>query len=283
MNLEPLGADELTGTIQQRWRERQLTIEPLNGGTPTAGTVARIRWDELAALLIVESATTDKIIGHLASTTAVHTEPTKEVSTAAGVRLIAWNEAIAVDSVKADAIVDRIDTTGATSFQQWWARQPDGVKPLAVHDQNIELKAAAEALEEPFQQAPTESLPDLLRAAQVDVQTITDATTLDRPAIVRLFRGQALLTPEQADQLATVTDLSSARLLRSNPPLDDELQLSLRSAKWRRPIDRLVRGGRTHTEARTVLGYGAMSAARTSGSRLDWDDRISRYIEAAGL
>lgn len=279
MNLDPLDRSGLVALVRDSWRRAEPSVRPLNGSVPNPGDVVRVSWDDFACLMIVESATPEQVTGHPASSTASFTDRTKQARTDDGLELVGWADAVDVDAIKVDAVIGSIPCP-QVKFQEWWATQPHGVEPLSPGLHVHELREAIQTLTESPDEVQSETLPELLRSAHLEVTAIEAATHFDRPTLLKLFRGQRSLAAEEAAELAPVVGIDSRRLLHANPPLLPELRDALRAARWRPVVDRLVAGGRTHSESRNVLAYGAMSAAR-SGPQIDWNDRIQRYVEAA--
>jgi hypothetical protein len=97
-----------------------------------------------------------------------------------------------------------------------------------------------------------------------------------------LLRGQAPLSPSQADLVAQVTDRPVAELIAANPALPTELVSRLDQPRRRRQVQQLAaRRGTGEIDAWRQAGYETFAlAARQTGDRESraWDERLDRYF-----
>lgn len=123
-------------------------------------------------------------------------------------------------------------------------------------------------------------LKDLLSSVSVEVMR---GVGMSPQLALALRRGQRPISPDQAAALAPLAGTTPEALLRSNPPLPEDIVRDLDAVESREWVRRLAQH-RTMTleEARLVVGYGvyALAARETEKGQVDWKARIIRYAQA---
>lgn len=165
---------------------------------------------------------------------------------------------------------------------------PRGTRNWGPTDPRTQTRARLQDLVEELVEAtwaPTQSqavsLPDLLAAA--DIREVAKALG-SVPAAMQLRRGQATLTPEQADRLAPVLSRTPDELLAANPALPDDLVAVMDQPSVRSLVDRIA--ARQHQDEVTTwrnAAYGVYTlAAREHGraATANWAGRVRAYFDA---
>jgi hypothetical protein len=128
----------------------------------------------------------------------------------------------------------------------------------------------------------TGQLGALLQAAGQNPGTLIALLGITPQQALALLRGQAPLSPSQADLVAQATDHPVAELIAANPALPTELVSRLDQPRRRRQVQQLAaRRGTGEIDAWRQAGYETFAlAARQTGDRESraWDERLDRYF-----
>ncbi|WP_432091990.1 hypothetical protein [Streptomyces sp. NRRL F-5630] len=125
------------------------------------------------------------------------------------------------------------------------------------------------------------ALPELLQRRGITIKQLASQLNLQPPHALEVWRGQAPLTPEQAEDLATALGLGADEVLAANPALPAPVIHEL-SRPSRRPQVRALatRTATSEPDARRRAAFGIYAlAARQEGSTTDWGARTDRYFE----
>ncbi|MFI5966405.1 hypothetical protein ACIA8J_30135 [Streptomyces asoensis] len=125
------------------------------------------------------------------------------------------------------------------------------------------------------------ALPELLQRRGITIKQLASQLKLQPPHALEVWRGQAPLTPEQAEDLAPTLGLGADEVLAANPALPAPVIHEL-SRPSRRPQVRALatRTATSEPEARRRAAFGIYAlAARQEGPSPDWGARTDRYFE----
>jgi len=125
------------------------------------------------------------------------------------------------------------------------------------------------------------ALPELLQRRGVTIKQLASHLNLQPPQALAVWRGQAPLTPEQAENLASALGLGADEVLAANPALPAPVIRELSRPSRRHQVRALAtRTAISEPDARRRAAFGIYAlAARQEGSTTDWGARANRYFE----
>ncbi|MGC5346925.1 hypothetical protein [Streptomyces sp. DT171] len=124
-------------------------------------------------------------------------------------------------------------------------------------------------------------LPELLQRRGITIKQLASQLNLQPPHALAVWRGQAPLAPEQAENLAAVLGLGTDEVLAANPALPAPVIHELGRPSRRPQVRALAtRTATSEPDARRRAAFGIYAlAARQEGTTTDWSARADRYFE----
>lgn len=278
MYLEPLTPEELVAQLRHRWvpaHPEKITTPPM------ASAIVRSAWDEFSRLILVISATGREVVGHplelgRAAESDEHLYLQSELTTM-GVPMTASATPTVFPAVIFDAIVGHATNDWATKAALGVAPLLSRARPQTLFADVTEFLASWA----PETQAPT--VAEIFADANVSPTQIAGVLHIPISTALRLRRGQRTPTLEEVARLTEALQIPEGALARASAAIPADLREALGGAKYRSAMERFRERLGSFTDAFNDLAGGALSAARSDASELDWEDRIDRYIEGAPL
>lgn len=124
-------------------------------------------------------------------------------------------------------------------------------------------------------------LPELLQRRGITIKQLASQLNLQPPHALAVWRGQAPLAAEQAENLAAVLGLGTDEVLAANPALPAPVIHELGRPSRRPQVRALAtRTATSESDARRRAAFGIYAlAARQEGTTIDWSARADRYFE----
>ncbi|MEV7481993.1 hypothetical protein [Streptomyces halstedii] len=125
------------------------------------------------------------------------------------------------------------------------------------------------------------ALPELLQRRGITIKQLASQLDLQPPHALAVWRGQAPLAPEQAENLAAALGLAADEVLAANPVLPAPVIHELGRPSRRPQVRALAtRTATSEPAARRRAAFGIYAlAARQEGTTTDWSARADRYFE----
>jgi plasmid maintenance system antidote protein VapI len=261
---------------------------------PEPGQVWRARWDthyQLVLLLAVTGSTVAAVPASLEPDLADDTaEVLAERDTTLGVPLALWRSLSRTLPMRVlDRLAGHVNIAEGALVHGQAKPTPRNVgEPVVTPtDPRVEYRALLEDNMTAFAEASWEpqgagTLDRMLREAGVGPADLGNALGATPQHALRILRGSAPITEEQAEALAELTGRAVEELLDANPPLPTDLVERLDRPTCRALVTELAhRRHQTEQLAWQSAGYGVLAlAARQTGraKSIAWDDRINRYF-----
>lgn len=269
-----------------------------------AGQVWRARWDEVSVLVLVVAAE-DRDVLAAPVTIDPPAEDARSVVlegsfTAFGVEATVWAGLTSIIPIR---VLDRPLDQWSEDLVRWATRTTQG-QPIATPPGTRQGGAIQSELDpaallqaeladdlESLRQAP--GLPvdipgathrDLasLLGSNLDLASLCSALNLPQPEVMKLLRGQTPLVPEQIDNVARVTGLSSEEIASTARGLPFRLVVTVEHPRWRPTwAQHAQRRHLSEDEARLTGGYEvfALAARETGGSQPNWNQRLRQFLQ----